>query len=111
MPELLNQSTTERAMDTMTDDPFADLGPAKKPCGCKDTAAVSAGEGDLFDTAELEQALGELEAGDGGDAELAELEAALDELELGAVSEGDASLEDLVGLTGRHPGLKVTISF
>jgi hypothetical protein len=110
MPKLLNQSTTERAMDTMTDDPFADLGPAKKPCGCKDKAAA-ADQDDPFDLAELEQALGGLEAGDGGDAELEELEAALDELEGAAMSGGEASLEDLVALAGRHPGLKVTISF
>jgi hypothetical protein len=94
-------------MAMLSDDPFADLGPAKKPCGCKDKAASGATDfEELPDAAELEQALDGLEA-DNGDPELAELEGALQELEGG----GDASLEDLVALAGRYPGLKVTISY
>ena len=78
------------------DDPFADLGATKSPCGCKDKGGDPALASGDPDAAALMQALDALEAEGGGDLELAGLESAL---------------EELILLAEQHPGLKVTISF
>jgi hypothetical protein len=90
----------------------------EKPCGCHDKAAASLAEGfdELSDSsdlaAQLDSALGA--ALSGAESEFASLDTlSLDEeLAFAQMSEGtNLSLEDILALTEKYPGLKITFSY
>lgn len=97
---------------------------AEKPCGCQEAAGASAltSESNIFGfdqlssstdlTAELDSALDSL-LSEGG-SEFAGLESLSieDELEFAALEEGTSlTLEDILEITEKYPGLKITFSY
>jgi hypothetical protein len=96
---------------------------AEKPCGCQEAVgAAETGESDLFAFdqlsssmdlgAELDSALDSLLSEAGSELTGLESLSVEDELEFAALEEGPTlSLEDILEITEKYPGLKITFSY
>ena len=99
-----------------------DNAPGEKPCGCQETSGAAGSEWDVFSSdelssstdlvAELDSALSLIGSESGSEFTSLESLSVEEDLEFASLEEGTKlSLEDILQIAERYPGLKITFSY